>query len=168
MLRPNAIAACGQYSIWIHGILQRFVKAEQSVIVEGVSVHHRCLISGGGAIFSPAVFGGHFHDLFEGGAVLLVGFDIVRDREAEKEDKSAVPITSREAEGWNRKAQFLRRLTKDAIGLEDGFAISGNDRREPDVALAGRRIGCRACADGKHLQAGDAELGKVEMRLLLR
>ncbi len=167
MLRPNTIPACGQYPVRIDCVFQRFVKAQQRVIVERVGIHHRRLMRGRGAIFSPTVLRCDFHQLLELGAILLVGFDIVRDWETEKEDESAVPITSREAEGWNGQAQVLRGLAKHAIRLENSFAVSGNDWREPNMPLAGRGIGGRACADRKHLQAGDAELGQIEMRLLL-
>src|SRR5579863_3058338 len=161
MLGPDAVPARGQYAVGIHGILQSFVEAQERVIIEGVGVHHRCLMRRSGAIFAPAMLGGDLNQLLEGRAILLVRLDVVGDRKTEKENECSLPVARRQAERRDGQVEILRRLSKYSIGLKDRFARPGNYWREPDVPISRRRIRLRSRANRKHLQARDAELREI-------
>src|ERR1019366_7640179 len=119
MLGPNTVPTCGKNSVGIDGILKRFVKTQQRVIVEGIGVHHRGLVRGGRAIFPPAVLGRDLDQPLERRAIFLIGFDIVRNRKAKEKDESPLPVARGQAEWRNGQAKLLGGLPKYSICLED-------------------------------------------------
>src|SRR5271154_5045332 len=158
---PDAIAARRENPVRVHCIFHGFVKTQQRVIVEGICIHHRTLMSGSRAVFTPAVFRRDLHQPLERRAISLVRLDIVRDRKTEKIDETSLPVARRKAKRWNGQVQFLGGVGEDTIGFEDRLACPRNDRGKPDVPVSRGRVRLRPRADRKHSEAWYSELRHV-------
>src|SRR5580698_2929899 len=100
------------------------METPQRVIVERIGSHHVILKRGSSPIFAPTMVGRDANHFLEGLAILLVGGDVVRDREAEQEDERPRPIGAWEAEGKQRQAIVLRGLRENFVRFEDRLAGS--------------------------------------------
>src|SRR5580692_6390256 len=167
MLGPNTITAGGENAVGIDGVLDGFVETAQRMIVERIGIHDGVLVGGRGAVLAPAVLGGDADQVLERLAVLLVGGNVVRNGKTKEKNKRARPIGGGKAERENGQAVILGGLREYFVGFEYGLASARNDGRKPDMAVPRRGIVGRARADRKHFEAGNAELGLVDLAELL-
>src|ERR1035437_3541348 len=133
MLGPNTVPASGKNSVGINGILKRFVKTQQRVIVEGIGVHHRGLVRRRCAVFPPAMFCRDLNQPLESRAIFLIGFDIVRNRKTKEKDESPLPVARGQAEWRNGQAKLLGCLPKYSICLEYRFARPRNEEHTSEL-----------------------------------
>src|ERR1017187_7231881 len=124
----NRIPSGREHSIGIDGILQRFMKALQRMIVEGVNVHDGFLEDGRRSIFAPAVLAAHLDQLLEAFAVALVRGRILGHRGRQNEYERSLPETRRQGERpKQRHAEIARRFAEDAVRFNDGLAAARDD-----------------------------------------